>query len=75
MIDFLKVAEVIERSPQGVKDLLFSTDVGDTLYGLADIYDIDEEKTVQIVDEVGYVLLGLKDRLIFFDSLLQIGLD
>lgn len=75
MIDFLKVAEVIERSPQDIKSLLFSSDIGDLLYGLADIYDMDEEKTMQMVDEVGYVILGLKDKIIFFDSLLQIGIN
>lgn len=75
MIDFNKITEALEKSSQEIKDLMFSAELGDKLYAIADLNNLDEEKTLQMIDEAGYVILGLKPRFSFVDSLVEIGIE
>lgn len=45
------------------------------LRSVANNYNLNEEIALQMADETGYVILGLKDRSDFLSSLLQTGMD
>jgi len=74
-IDFQKVADAIEKSTPEIKDLMFSAELGDTLFKIAEKNNLDEDKYLQMVDEVGYVILELKESAVFENNLIQIGVD
>jgi hypothetical protein len=75
-IDFQKVADVIEKAPKGIKNLMFSVELGDRLFEIATTNGVEEEEPyLQMVDEVGYVILGLKSPSSFVDSLVQMGIS
>lgn len=76
MIDLNEVEKAIEKASSEIKDLLFSPETGENLFEMAaNTYSLDEETTKNLVDEVGYVILGLKQRFSFADSLIKIGID
>ena len=68
-MDFQKVADAIEKSGPEIKDLLFSEKTGQFLNDLVQQNNLDEEKTLKMIDEVGYIILGLKERSSFENSL------
>lgn len=75
-IDFQKVAEATEKAPEEIKKLMFSPELGEKLLEIVTINGIEEEEPyLQIVDEVVYVMLGLKEGSSFIDSLVQIGIN
>ena len=74
-IDFEKVAEAIEKSSQEIKNLMFSAELGDKIGIIAEENHLEEETAFKLFDEVGYVILDLKSRFSFFDSLVDIGID
>jgi len=74
-IDFQKVADAVEQASQEIKDLMFSAEIGIKIEDVAEENNLSEEKTLMLVDEIGYVILGLKSRNNFTDSLVQIGAD
>lgn len=74
-IDFEKVAEAIEKSSPEIKNLMFSTELGDKIGTIAEENKLEEETAFKLIDEVGYVILGLKSRSSFFSSLTEIGID
>ncbi|MDO8569317.1 MAG: hypothetical protein Q7R89_00820 [bacterium] len=73
-MDFQKINEVIEKSPQETKDLLFSDEIGQFLQDIAQQNNLDEETSFKLVDEVGYLILGLKERSSFKNTLGNIGI-
>ncbi len=68
-MDFEKVEKAIERAPQEVQELLFSEEVGKGLQEVAGSNNLDEEVTLAFVDEIVYIILGLKERSSLKDSL------
>ena len=74
-IDFQKVADAIEKATPETKDLLFSPNVHNTIEEIAESNKIEEEKFPQMVDEIGYAILGLKNQSSFFDSLIALGFE
>src|SRR5882724_9576207 len=75
MIDFQKVADTIEKSSDDIKNLMFSPELADKLYDIAETSKLSENEAFNLVDEVGYVILGLKQRFTFSESLEKIGFD
>jgi hypothetical protein len=75
-IDFQKVESAIEKIPEAIRRLMFSVELGDDLFEIITTSGVDtEEEYLQIVDEVGYVILGLKKSSSFVDSLVQTGIS
>ncbi len=74
-INFEKVAEMLEKSSQDIKNLMFSVELGQTVNDIAFENNLDEETALKLADEVGYVILDLKPRVLFEDSLLKIGIS
>lgn len=74
-IDFQKVADAIENSPQNIKDIMFSTETSYDIDLILKQYNFTEDDYFKIVDEVGYVILDLKSRFSFNDSLVGIGIE
>lgn len=74
-MDFQKVAEAIEKASKEIKDLMFSVELGEKVTDIAFENNLEEEVALKLSDEVGYVILGLKSRTSFFDSLAEIGID
>ncbi len=74
-IDFQKIADAIEKAPEEIKNLMFSFEFGDKLFQITDSYDLEEEQALQIIDEVGYIMLGLKNMSSLSLSLVEIGID
>src|SRR3989344_2687953 len=72
-MDFEKVEKSIEGSSQEVKNLLFSEEIGKFLNETASKYNLNEEVTLQMIDEVGYIILGLKERQTLKNSLAKIN--
>lgn len=73
-MDFQKISDAIEKAPEVVKNILFSEETGKFLNELASANSLDEDKTLRMIDEVGYVVLGLKERSDFKSSLVSIGI-
>lgn len=73
-MDFQKVTEAIEKSSPEIKNLMFSVGLGEKVTDIAFENNLDEEIALKLSDEVGYVILGLKSRTSFFDSLVEIGI-
>lgn len=74
-IDFQKVADAFEHSHQGIVDLMLSTDLAQKIEDIAITNKIQEDMFPLLVDEIGYVILGLKQRFAFKESLLEIGME
>lgn len=74
-IDFEKVAEAIENSSPEIKNLMFSSELSDKIGIVAEENHLDEETAFKLFDEVGYVILDLKSRSTFFDSLVDIDIN
>lgn len=74
-IDFQKVADAFEQSPAGIKNLMLSTDVAQKIEDIAILNNLPEDVFPTLVDEIGYVILGLKQRFIFEKSLIEAGID
>ena len=68
-MDFQKVTEAIRKSSPETKRLIFSAELGEKVTDIAFENNLDEEVALKLADEVGYVILGLKSRTAFFDSL------
>ncbi len=73
-MDFQKIADAIEKSEPEIKKLLFSEEIGQFLQNLTQKYNLTEEETLQIIDEVGYIILKLKERQSLKISLVRIGI-
>lgn len=73
-MDFQKVANAIEKSPQNIKDLLFSPQVGEVLRNLFEKNNLSEEQALKITDEIGYIILGLRERSSLKSTLLNLGI-
>lgn len=71
-IDFNKIEYAIKQSSEEAKNLLFSEEVGADVFNIAHKNNLDEEQYVNMVDEIGYVILGLKPQSLFPESLLDI---
>ena len=71
-MDFEKVEKAIEASSQEIKDILFSEEVGKSLQNIADENNLNEETSLKLIDEVGYLILGLKERSLIKSLLAQI---
>lgn len=74
-MDFQKVAEAIRKSSPEIKRLIFSVELGEKVTDIAFENNLEEEVALKLADEVGYVILDLKSRSTFFDSLTEIGVD
>ncbi|KND48339.1 MAG: hypothetical protein AB198_02500 [Parcubacteria bacterium C7867-003] len=74
-IDFQKVADAIEKASPRIKELMFSQDLFGTLEEIAESNKIEEEIYPEMVDEIGYVILGLKQRSSFASSLEELGFE
>lgn len=74
-IDFQKVADAIEKSSPEIKNLMFSAELGDKIGIIAENNKLDEETAFKLFDEIGYIILDLKSKFSFFDSLVEIGID
>lgn len=74
-MDFQKVADAIEKSPQTIRDLIFSAELGGKMEKIMIDNNLEEEVAFKLTDEVGYVILGLKPRTGFSDSLSLIGIS
>lgn len=74
-IDFQKVADAIEKSSQEIKNLMFSTELGEKILEIAEKNNLIEEEYLRLADEIGYVILNLKPRNLFFDSLKESGIN
>lgn len=74
-IDFEKVAEAIEKSSPEIKKLMFSVELGEKIQDMTEENNLDEETASKLADEIGYVILNLKTKSSFFDSLTHIGID
>ncbi|MBN2094087.1 MAG: hypothetical protein JW740_01825 [Candidatus Zambryskibacteria bacterium] len=74
-IDFEKVAEVLEKSPKKIKDLMFSDKLGEKVNKIASENNLNEENTLKLFDEIGYLILGLKSIDKFYDSLVSLGIE
>ena len=74
-IDFQKVADAIEKSFPEIKNLMFSAELGDKAGIIAEENKLEEEVAMKLFDEIGYVILDLKSRSSFFDSLTKIGIE
>jgi hypothetical protein len=75
MIDFQKVADVIEKAPAETIDLIFSIELEGELEQIAEFNQLTDDEYLQMVDEVGYIILGLKKRNNFIDSLIEFGIS
>ncbi len=73
-MDFEKVNQAVEKSGAKTKDLLFSPEIGKVLQNIAETNSLDEETSLKMVDEVGYIILGLKERSALKSSLHSIGI-
>ena len=73
-IDFQKIADRFESSSQEIKDLMLSSKLSDKLEEIAENNKLEEEKYLSLVDEVGYVVLGLKEKSSFVNSLKETGM-
>lgn len=74
-MDFQQVADAIEKSSPEIKDLLFSNEIGQALQSIAENNNLDEEASLKMIDEIGYVILGLKERSSLKNSLVSIGIQ
>ncbi len=74
-IDFQKIADTIEKAPKEIQDLMFSIELEKKIQNITYLYTFDEEKSNQIIDEIGYIILGLKPKSSFNDSLIELGID
>lgn len=74
-MDFEKVSEAIKKSSNQVKNLFFSNNLGEIVQDIAWENKLDEDLALKLGDEVGYVILGLKTRSSFQQSLLEIGIE
>lgn len=74
-MDFEKIEKAIEKVPKEVSDLLFSEEIGSFLWNLAEKNKLDEETTLKMIDEVGYLILGLKERSSFKSSLYNLKIQ
>lgn len=73
--DFKKIADAIEKSSSETKNLMFSVDFAERVGRVLEANNLDEETGLKIIDEVSYVILGLKNRFLFTESLIEIGVD
>jgi len=74
-MDFQKVADAVENSRPEIKDLLFSEEIGQSLQNIAENNKLNEETSLKMIDEVGYIILGLKERSSIKNSLADIGVE
>ncbi|GEM_PF-2714934 len=74
-MDFQKVAEAIENSRPEIKNLLFSEEIGQFLQNITKQHGLDEETSLKVIDEVGYIILELKERSSIKSSLSNIGIE
>lgn len=74
-MDFQKVIYTVKNSSPEIKRLVFSTELSQKIVNVAWENNLDEEIVLKLIDEVGYVILGLKSRTSFFDSLAEIGIE
>ena len=72
-MDFEKIATAIEKSSPEIKNLLFSEEIGNFLQDLAQKNNLNEETSLKLIDEIGYLILGLKERSTIKSSLANIG--
>ena len=75
MIDFQRVADAIEKASPDIKNLMFSEDTAKKVEEIAGNNNLDEETTLRLVDEVGYVILNLSQKNSFADNLVKIGIE
>ena len=54
---------------------MFSAELQQKISNIASENDLNEDVAFKLFDEVGYVILDLKSRFSFFDSLVEIGID
>ena len=74
-MDFQKVADAIEKSSSEIKDLLFSNEIGQVLQSIAKNNNLDDETSLKMIEEIGYIILGLKERSSIKNSLANIGVQ
>ncbi len=74
-MDFEKVERAIEKSTDKAKEMLFSEEIGKFLDKLAEENNLDEKITLKFIDEVGYVILGIKGRSTLKKSLYDLGIE
>ncbi|HEY4480042.1 MAG TPA: hypothetical protein VJB58_01045 [Candidatus Paceibacterota bacterium] len=73
-MDFEKISEAIKKSSNQVKNLLFSDRLGGLVQDIAWDNALSEETALKLGDEVSYVILSLKPKEGFKNSLLQMGI-
>src|SRR5689334_14582053 len=75
-MDFQVVANKIKNVSSGIRSLMFSADISEKVWRVIELNNIeDEEIAIKNVDEVGYVILGLKPRNLFYDAVNKLGID
>ncbi len=74
-MDFEKIEKAIEKSSEKAKELIFSEEIGIFLGDLADRNKLSEEIGLKLIDEVGYVILGIKERSSLKKSLYDLGIE
>lgn len=74
-IDFQKVADAFEKTSKEMKDLMLSPELGSKLIDIAESNNLKEDDFPEVVDEVGYIILGLKPASGFEKSLTDMGID
>ncbi|MEK7642416.1 MAG: hypothetical protein AAB392_01335 [Patescibacteria group bacterium] len=73
-MDFDKISDAIKKSPHFIKNMLFSDKIGGLAQNIAWKHDLSEDDALKFSDEIGYVILGLKSRFNFSDSLIQFNI-
>ena len=74
-MDFEKVADAIEKSSPEIRNLLYSEEICKLLEDIAEQNNLNEETTLKMIDEIGYIILGLKERSTIKNSLGSIGVS
>lgn len=74
-MEFKIISDAINNSSPQIKRLIFSSELGQRVNDVAFENNLNEDKAINLADEVGYVILGLKPRFSFAESLKEAGLD
>ncbi len=74
-MDFKLISDAIKNSSPEIRRLMFSSDLGQEVNGIAFENNLDEDRAIHLAEEIGYVILGLKPRFSFAESLKEAGVN
>ena len=74
-MEFEKIEKAVEQASEKIKSIIFSEEMGAFLKNLGGESGLSDEATMALTDEVGYIILGLKERASLKESLQRIGIS